>query len=443
MSLLLEALKKAEKAKEEAQRRANGDPQPAEAGAAERRSVLTRDKLPDVSTPLEIVTDDLPPGRAATSGPGFEPLEPATNASDPSPAGKATPAARRAAAGSDEAGRATARKVFEAKFREPNPRMPFYITVGVLGLFAAGTVVYFWYQLRPSPPLVNANPARTAEAAVATAAAATPLPIPRPTREPAIPGLPGTAAPPSTPTPRSATPAVPPSAPVVRPLPKLSAPGPREEPRLAPRLAAVPKAPPSEPTATRPVVQVNARVQAGYTAYLAGDLAAARTNYEEALREEPANRDALLGLAALDVRAGRYEAAEALYLKLLQADPRDAEAQAALLALRAGRSDPLATESRVKSLLAADPDAPALNFTLGNQLAQQNRWAEAHREYLKAYGAEPDNADFAYNVAVSFDHLHQGRQALDFYQRAIALARSRGASFDLAAAEARVTQLRR
>jgi tetratricopeptide (TPR) repeat protein len=169
----------------------------------------------------------------------------------------------------------------------------------------------------------------------------------------------------------------------------------------------------------------------------------ARADYEEALRDEPGNRDALLGIAALDVRGGRYEAAEALYLRALQINPRDAEAEAALLALRAGRSDPLATESRVKTLLAADPGAHALNFTLGNQFAQQDRWAEAQREYLKAYVAEPDNADFAYNVAVSFDHLHQGSQALDYYRRAITLAERRGASFDLAAARARAAQLGR
>ncbi len=179
----------------------------------------------------------------------------------------------------------------------------------------------------------------------------------------------------------------------------------------------------------------------GYNAYLAGDLAAARAQYQEALRDDGGNRDALLGLAAVDVRTGRHESAEATYLRLLQVDPSDAHAQAGLIALRSARLDPLVTESRVKSMLAADPGANVLHFTLGNQLAQQGRWAEAQQEYFKAFAANPDNADFAYNVAVSLDHLRQTKLALDYYRRAIALAEKGGASFDLAAARTRATQL--
>jgi tetratricopeptide (TPR) repeat protein len=199
---------------------------------------------------------------------------------------------------------------------------------------------------------------------------------------------------------------------------------------------------PTEVIASRAAPQVNGKVTTGYAAYLAGDLATARSEYEQALREEPANRDALLGLAALDVRAGRFEAAEGAYQRLLRADPRDAYAHAALIALRGGRFDPAAAESRVKSMLAENPDAHVLNFTLGNQFAQQGRWAEAQQEFFKAFAAEPENADFAYNLAVSLDHLRQPRLALDYYQRALSLAKARGASFDTAAAEARAAQLR-
>jgi len=166
-----------------------------------------------------------------------------------------------------------------------------------------------------------------------------------------------------------------------------------------------------------------------------------RAGWEVMLRDEPANRDALLGLAALEVRSGRYEPAEALYLRALQIDPRDSQAQAALISLRSARADPLVTESRVKTLLAADPGAHALNFALGNQFAQQNRWAEAQQEYFKAYAGDPENPDFAYNLAVSLDHLRQRRLAHDYYVRAATLADKRGASFDPASARLRAGQL--
>jgi tetratricopeptide (TPR) repeat protein len=218
---------------------------------------------------------------------------------------------------------------------------------------------------------------------------------------------------------------------------------PRSAPRLAPREPA-PAAVPAAVAARAPNAPlVHPKVEAGYAAYRSGDVAAARADYQEALADDAGNRDALLGLAALDVRAGRLDSAEAIYVRLLQTDPRDSQAQAALIALRGSRVSPQAAESRLKTLLAADPAAHVLNFTLGNQLAQQGRWAEAQQEYFKAVAAEPDNADFAYNLAVALDHMRQSKLALQYYQRAIALARQRGANFDLAMAESRAAQLAR
>jgi tetratricopeptide (TPR) repeat protein len=439
MSLLLEALKKAEKAKEDALRRERGEPAAAELRivqdepAPEARPI-TRAELPDIKQPLEILSDEIaakeaapppPPPRAAAARPEA-PKDPAPQAAE----------------------RAAAKKVFEAKFREPNPRLPFFIALGVLGAFALGTIGYFWYQLRPPPPLVNLNPGRPAAEAPAPAAVvrAPAPPAAPPAAQSTLPGLPTAAAAPAPrpiPEPRTIP------APRAIPQPRAEEPAAPPRPRPAPRIARPAPAEPAQPPAASvsthpaPAPQIHPKVQTAYAAYQQGDLAAARSDYQEALREQATNRDALLGLAAIDVRSGRLEAAEATYLRLLQLDPNDAHAQAGLIALRASRLDPLATESRVKNMLAADPGAHVLHFTLGNQLAQQSRWEEAQQEYFKAFAASPDNADFAYNLAVSLDHLRQRRPALEYYRRAVALAEKRGGSFDVAAARRRAAELER
>ena len=172
-----------------------------------------------------------------------------------------------------------------------------------------------------------------------------------------------------------------------------------------------------------------------------GDLVAARRNYQQALRAEPRNIDALLGLAAVELRAGQYAAADHHYQQVLRLDPRNPHAHAGMLALRSQQVDPVAAESRVKSLLAREPSAEGLQFTLGNQYAQQSRWSEAQQAYFKALAADPNNPDFAYNLAVSLDHLRQEKPALQHYQLALKLAETRGAAFDADAVRARIAQL--
>lgn len=424
MSLLLEALKKAEKAKTEAQKR-ELELAPASAPGAQKH-VLTRAELPDIRQPLEIASDDLAPNatREARVPPQVAP------GASPPPA--------------PEAERAAAKKVFEAKFREPDPRRPFFILLGVLGAAAVGIIVYFWYQLRPPPLLVQLNPPRAASEQTVAASVSVPAPEPQAAPVAAIAGLPPLPAKPAplTVSDSAAETAAPTAA---EPLAPASA---RDAGRRAPR-ASRPAAQAAETERieplrfTRPQPAVHPQVDSGYAAYVAGDLVRARNDYEQALREDPANRDALLGLAALESRSGRLPRAEALYAKLLQSDPRDAHAQAGLIGLRAGRIDPVLAESRVKTLLASDPGAAVLHFTLGNQLAQQGRWPEAQQAYFKAFAAEPQNADFAYNLAVSLDQLRQPKLALDYYQRALALAEKVNASFDARAARERVGQLER
>jgi tetratricopeptide (TPR) repeat protein len=438
MSLLLEALKKAEKAKEDAQRRAEegggphaGDLRLADdAPPADARHVVTRDELPSISGPMDIQSEDL---RA----------EPTARAGGLSLQGEpAAPAPRTAGAADTQAPqRATARKVFEAKVREPNPRLPFFILMGVLGAFAIGTVIYFWLQLRPPAPLFNTNPpppqgevpVAVAPSAPPGAAASGPVS--------GIPGLPPVEQAPRAPEPAAA----PPRAATAASRPPAPRQGADPSPRPAPRVAAPRRRPaPRAGVATsRPAPRIHPGVAAGYAAYQAGDLERARAEYGRALREEPANRDALLGQAALETRSLGYAAARAIYRRLLLADPRDPYAHAALLALPAAQSDPVAAESRLKGLLAGGAQEGVLHFALGNQFAQQGRWGEAHRSYARAAALDPENPDYAYNLAVSHEHLRQPQAALEHYRRALSLGLQRTASFDPSTAQARVLQLSR
>jgi len=226
------------------------------------------------------------------------------------------------------------------------------------------------------------------------------------------------------------------------PTPGRESRAPAARPAAAPARAAAAKAADDDAVnVSRGAPQIHPQVASGYVAYQMGDLQKARTDYQQALRDEPSNRDALLGLAAVEMRAQRYDVADGYYQRVLQIDPRDPHAQAGSVALRTQQLDPVQVESRVKTLIASDREATVLYFTLGNQYAQQGRWAEAQQAYFKAFAADPENPDFAFNLAVSLDQLRQPKLALEYYRRALVLADKRTAAFAPEAARTRVQQL--
>ena len=427
MSLLLDALKKAELAKQIATAESSaseqaGDSEPALDGPA-TRAITTREKLPDITQPLEILSDDLPsseqkPADEAASRPELSLQEPEPFV----PAMQAPPAV--AGSGVAGGGRAQAEQIFQVKEMDYNPRRPFYLTLAALAVVAIGYGTYVWWQMQPHysiPPAAAATPVSQAAVAAVTNPA------------PAIPVAPSQAPPPATAAPAGPAVAVIPPIQPVRSRPRSRA---TEIPGPSTARAQNPLAPDSgssqAPIAVNaPLLSVDPAVEQGYRAFQRNDFAGARESYQKALAREPNNRDALLGLAAIDVRTGQLEAAEARYLKLLEIDPRDGQAVAALVGLR-GRLDPVASESRLKTLIANQPEVPQLYFSLGNQYGQQSRWSEAQAAYFKAYSIDPQNADYAFNLAVSLDQLRQKKTALEYYQRALALAGNHAASFDAA-----------
>ena len=440
MSLLLEALKKAELAKQVAK----GEAPSPELKPEPSKPVMTREKLPDISQPLEILSDDLPSSETkaaepAAARPEFSLQEQETFEPAAQPILSTNEFARTAE-------RAQARQLFQVKEMDYNPRRPFYLTLGALVLVALGYGGYVWWQMRPKysvPPVEMqarpvATPAQSTTASAPVAEPSQPAPplpvqapqaaVPAPART-AVPGIPPIQ--PVRPRPQQASGAFASGSSALRPESASDSTG-SVSPRAGEGLAPI--------AINAPTLSVDPLVEQAYQAFQRNDLAAARDGYQRALLREPTNRDALLGLAAIDVRSGQLNSAEARYLRLLEIDPRDSHAMASLISLR-GQLDPVASESRLKSLIANQPEAALLHFSLGNQYAQQSRWAEAQAAYFKAHSVDPENADYAFNLAVSLDQMHQGKLALEFYQRALALTDKRAPSFNPAHARLRVQEL--
>lgn len=177
-----------------------------------------------------------------------------------------------------------------------------------------------------------------------------------------------------------------------------------------------------------------------YEALRAGDSAQAKSLYSQVLEADPANIDALLGLGAIASREGRAEEAMKSYQRILELEPRNAYAQAGLIAIMGG-ADPAASETRLRHLIAREPSA-FLYFTLGNLYADQGQWPGAQQAYFQAFQSQPDNPDYAFNLAVGLEHLGQTRQALDYYRKALDLSFRKGrANFDQSLVIQRVGQL--
>ena len=176
-----------------------------------------------------------------------------------------------------------------------------------------------------------------------------------------------------------------------------------------------------------------------YLAYRSGNLDEAQRLYQEILGKDAQHIDALLGLAAIAQQRGRNTQAVQYYTRVLALDPRNAAANAGMVALSADDGN----ESRLKTLLNEQNDSAILHFALGNHYAGQSRWGEAQQSYFHSYALEPGNAGFAFNLAVSLDHLGQSELAVQYYRHALQLDEARRAGFDHAQLSQRVHELAR
>jgi tetratricopeptide (TPR) repeat protein len=474
MSLLMEALKKAERAKQAALEQGGeqaapqtgelqltpNDPAAAAAASAEGESAGAADETPAAAaSPHPLLRD---PRQSRLDFPRLELESIDDREFDLDPV---KPRQARTPDASEDRNRAAARTVFEAKHPDSPAKNRTPLIIGALALLLGiGIAGYFWKQLQgsgsgltspqlaagavaPRPPMPPAPvPVAVAAATPAPAAASPVAPLPSPPVLVSAADTPAAAAQTDMPPVAKARPrirlipAATDAAPATRP--RAIATGTQRDRQRESQRDAKRDTPSSQVRISPSGVTVNPVLDAAYRAYLANDFTSARNNYNAVLERDPANRDALLGLAGIAAREHHNDEAETLYIRILRADPTDPYAQTGLISVR-GEADPVTAESRLKTLLAAEPNAAYLHYALGNLYARQKRWNDAEQEHFRAFALDSDNADYCYNLAVALDQLRQPKPALTHYERALVLAAAKPASFDPARLRARISELQK
>lgn len=413
MSLLIDALKQAEQARQKSE------------AASETAPELALENLEAEESPA-----DLTPTEPAK----IEPV--------------AAPAPDRKTTTTREALRQqAARELFEVKQPAPS-QLPLIIAIAGLVVFLAGAL-YLWWMLQPrglqpGPALANPPPAMQD---TPPAASPTPADIPA-DKQPSTP-MQSASTPPFVPkaTTRGATTNANDGQQVAVQSPVRIRRGDDPPPRR-PAAPTHPMAAPDDTADGSPSIRhtapvhasVPARVQRAYDALRIGDLNTARDLYRQALDGNPRNTDALNGLATIALHDGDIRDAERYFRATLDVDPKDAVA-ATQLALLLSAGDSAEAESRLRSFIAERPNVAPGYFALGNLFTRQARWREAQQAFFQAHTLDPDNPDVLFNLAVSLDHLNQPALARQFYAQALQTADKRPAGFDQAAARTRLQTL--
>ncbi len=244
-----------------------------------------------------------------------------------------------------------------------------------------------------------------------------------------------------------------PSAPVTDATPsnpQSKAPAPAKAAKQAPVVKAKPAAKKQVASQRQPITilkgapkkdLMSATIDEAYEAYTSGEYELAERKYRDALAIDPLNRDAILGSAAIHMTQQKYREALNLYQRQLTRDPQDEYAHAGILSIASAEVSSPELLSRVNDLLKTYPNAGHLHFLKGRLLSQRFRWAAAQVSFFNAWSQQPERADYAYNLAISLDHINQRAEALKFYQRARHANTSTLSQADIAAISKRIAQL--
>lgn len=208
---------------------------------------------------------------------------------------------------------------------------------------------------------------------------------------------------------------------------------------------------PSRTSAPKPGIQITKRklsprsqssLTAAEQALKAGHISNAEAAYRQALKESPNNITAMSSLAGLLAQQGNTQEAQALFLRILEKDPENLIAKTGLINIRATDPSNLSAGSKLKQLLTEHPKQAHLYASLGNFHARRNEWPAAQAAYFEAFALDSQNPDYAFNLAISLDQIGKPDIAINYYEKAVELFGKQPSQFNKADAERRLSELK-
>lgn len=141
----------------------------------------------------------------------------------------------------------------------------------------------------------------------------------------------------------------------------------------------------------------------------------ARARYQRALKQEPKNKGALLGIARMYAKMGDKDRAAEAFAKYLKIYPKDAEAWHEVAMKRAQLKDWPGAMAACETALKLDPENRAYRKTMGFCLARAGKYDEAFASLSKIM----PEAQARHNLAGILDHMGQAEACRQQLQLAL------------------------
>lgn len=160
-------------------------------------------------------------------------------------------------------------------------------------------------------------------------------------------------------------------------------------------------------------------VSAGLKLFMAGDTASAAARFENALKLQPTQPDALHLLGVIAFQAGDPEKALPLIQAALAVQPAYADAESNLGAVLMAMGRWADAESAQRRAIALNPKPAAYHFNLGNILAAQKKLKDAIPAYSAALERQPVYAEAWNNLGTVHRDLEDAHSAFKCYKKAV------------------------